>query len=185
MIEKVQKFSNIFFLESFPVISIIDLKNIIHDGGFNLKYLPHIYHYCTNAHIKQYLYSAMTAKVFKDYINETLIKIKNTDDKVAFEPIIEETFSILLSGNNNKSHELWKEISLLFKKRYNLVLNHKDILPGFFFTSLLEIIPGSYDISKINKNKRLFEETRVFESGFLKTIQPKVKCLERFLSEDV
>lgn len=74
---------------------------------------------------------------------------------------------------------------MLFKKKYNLVLNHKDILPGFFFNSLLELIPSSYDIGKINKNKRVFEETRVFEAGFIKTIQPKVKCLDRFLSEDL
>lgn len=69
MVEKVQKFSNSFFLESFPVVTIGDLKNLIHSAGFNLKFLPHIYHFCTNAHIKQYIYSAMTAKVFKDYIN--------------------------------------------------------------------------------------------------------------------
>lgn len=63
---------------------------------------------------------------------------------------------MLLAGNNNKSNELWKEIALLFKKKYNLVLNHKDILPGFFFNSIIELIPGSYEISKINKQRKIF-----------------------------
>ncbi len=35
------------------------------------------------------------------------------------------------------------------------MLNHKDILPGFFFNSILELIPGTYDIGKINKKGRV------------------------------
>lgn len=84
MVEKVKEFSNSFFLETFPVVKVGDLKNMIHEAGFNLKFLPHIYHFCNNIQIKQYIYSAMTAKVVKDYINDTLIKIKNADDRAAF-----------------------------------------------------------------------------------------------------
>jgi phosphoribosyl-ATP pyrophosphohydrolase len=50
------------------VCTIGDLKTIIHEAGFNLKFLPHMYHICQNYQIKQYLYTAMTAKVVKDYI---------------------------------------------------------------------------------------------------------------------
>jgi hypothetical protein len=65
--------------------------------------------------------------------------------------------AILLDGNNNKSNELWKEISLIFKRKYNIILNHKEIIPGFFFNSILELIPCKFDITKINKRKKIFE----------------------------
>lgn len=145
-----------------------------------------MYTSCGHPQIKQYIYSAMAAKVVKDYVNQSMMKIRGNDEKIAFEPILEQTLSILLSGNNNKSHELWKEISLIFKRRFNLVLNHKDILPGFFFNSILELIPGTYDIGKINKKGRvIFQTQNIIEPGFVKQLQPKVKCFDRFLTKDM
>lgn len=93
--------------------------------------------------------------------------------------------AILLEGNNNKSNELWKEISLNFKRKYNIVLNHKQIIPGFFFNSMLELIPCKFDIQKLNKNKKIFEEMRILESGFVKDLLPKVKSYHRFLPENL
>jgi hypothetical protein len=32
----------------------------------------------------------------------------------------------------------------------------------------MELIPGIYDMSKINKKKKIFEETKIIESGFVR-----------------
>jgi hypothetical protein len=56
---------------------------------------------------------------------------------------------------------------MIFKKKYNIVLNHKEILPGFFFNSILDLVPGIYEVAKINKRKKIFEEIRVLDSGFV------------------
>jgi len=55
-------------------------------------------------------------------------------------------------------------------------------LSGFFFNSLLEILPANYDVKKINKKKKIFEEAKIIEPGFVKSLLPKVKCFERFLT---
>jgi hypothetical protein len=67
----------------------------------------------------------MAAKVSKDYIFENILKIKLDDPNISCERIIESILITLLEGSNNKSHGLWKELSLSFKKKYNIVLNHK------------------------------------------------------------
>lgn len=56
---------------------------------------------------------------------------------------------------------------MLFKKKYNIILNHKEILPGFFFNSIMDLVPGIYEVAKINKRKKIFEEIRVLDSGFV------------------
>jgi hypothetical protein len=122
----------------------------------------------------------MAAKIIKDYINESMLQIRKTDTK-AFEPILQETMEWLLGGNNNKSHEFWKEIALIFRKKYNLSLTQKELLPGFFFNSIMELIPATYDLTKINRRKYIFEEPKIIEPGFVKLLQPKVKCYDRFL----
>jgi len=91
----------------------------------NLKILPYLYTSCNNIYVKRYIYSAMTAKIVKDYIFQSIVKIRENDQDFSFKKLIEETFMVLLEGNNNRSHELWKELSLVFKKKYNIQLNHK------------------------------------------------------------
>lgn len=46
----------------------IELKNIMHQRGINLKYLPQLYAEVTNKTIKKYIHTFMIAKVSKDYI---------------------------------------------------------------------------------------------------------------------
>jgi hypothetical protein len=69
----------------------------------------------------------------------------------------------------------------MFKKKYNVTLIHKDLVPGFFLNSILQLIPGSYDITKLLKNKAIFQHAKIIEPGFVKMIQPKIKCYDRFL----
>ena len=98
----------------------------------------------------------MTAKIIKDHVYESILRIKVKDDGVNLVKLIEEILMVIIEGTNNKSHELWKEISLIFKRKYSIVLNHKEIIPGFFLNSIMQLIPAQYDISKINKNKKIF-----------------------------
>jgi len=49
---------------------------MLHESGLNLKVLPYIYNTCTNAHVKRHIYTAMTAKIVKDYVFENTIKIR-------------------------------------------------------------------------------------------------------------
>lgn len=58
-------------------------------------------------------------------------------------------------------------------------------MPGFFLNSILELIPGRYDISKINKKKKLFEEMKIIDTGFLRQLLPKVKVYDRFMPEQL
>ena len=69
LVEKVKVFSSTFYKNAFPVVRIEELKNIIHDAGLNLKFLPQIYKLCPNPEVKKYIYTSMTAKVIKDYFN--------------------------------------------------------------------------------------------------------------------
>lgn len=64
-----------------------------------------------------------------------------------------------------------------------MTLVHKDLIPGFFLNSILELIPGSYDITKLNKAKGIFQSAKMIEPGFVKLIQPKIKCFNRFLPQ--
>jgi len=67
----------------------------------------------------------MAAKIIKDHVYDSIMKIKAKDDQVNLVKLIEEIIFVLIEGNNNKSHEFWKEISLIFKRKYNIILNHK------------------------------------------------------------
>lgn len=55
---------------------ITELKDIFHEEGLNLKFLPYVYNNCQNAQVKKYIYTAMTAKIIKDYVYETIVKLR-------------------------------------------------------------------------------------------------------------
>ena len=94
---------------------------------------------------------------------------------------MEEVIGWLLSGSNNKSNDLWKEIALLFKRKYNVSLSHQELLPKFFFRSLMELLPADYNIDKINMNRTIFKDKNIIERGFVRQVLPKIKSYERFL----
>jgi hypothetical protein len=93
----------VFSRYSFPIVRIGELKSLIHESGLNFKSLPLIYNECQNPYIRKYIYTAMTARIIKDYVFESMVQIKRTNNK-SLELVLEETLSWLLSGNNNKSH---------------------------------------------------------------------------------
>lgn len=47
-------------------------------------------------------------------------------------------------------------------------MNHKDILPEFFLNSLIHEFNGIYDLSKLNRNKTIFQDKNIIEIGFLR-----------------
>jgi hypothetical protein len=74
---------------------------------------------------------------------------------------------------------------LIFKRKFNIILNHKEIISGFFFNSILELIPCKIDVKRINKRKKIFEEMKIIESGFIIDLLPKIKSYHRFLPENI
>ena len=88
ILDKVKNFSQTFFIEDFKIVKISQLKNLMHEEGINMKYLPHIYQSCPNKNVKRYIYSAMIAKVVKDYIFQTKIKILQNDPRVKLPKVI-------------------------------------------------------------------------------------------------
>ena len=107
------------------MVRFSELKSILHEAGLNLKYLPVVYGQCGNPYVKKYLYTAMASKVVKEYIFENVVRIRERDRGQPIEKIIEEVVGWLLAGGNNKSNDLWKEIALLFKRKYNISLSHQ------------------------------------------------------------
>ncbi len=53
-----------------------ELKNIMHQRGINLKYLPFLYTEVTNKTVKKYVHTFMAAKIAKDFILEKLSELR-------------------------------------------------------------------------------------------------------------
>ncbi len=64
---------------------------------------------------------------------------------------------LLVEGNSNMSNELWKEIAINFRKEYGIPMSKSDILGTFFINCLMKMIPGQYDLGKVNMNKTIFK----------------------------
>lgn len=73
----------------------------------------------------------------------------------------------LYEGNNTLSNELWKEIAIRFRKEFNIPMSHHDISGPFFLSSLMKIIPGVYDLSKLNDKKIPFKDEAILNKGFV------------------
>lgn len=55
-------------------VDCLELKEIFHSYGVNLKYLPKIYGEVENKQIKKYIHSVMTAKVGKEMFNHLILQ---------------------------------------------------------------------------------------------------------------
>jgi hypothetical protein len=86
--------------------------------GVNLKYLPRVYNEISNKYMKKYVHTTMVAKIAKDYIFESVVNFKKDENKFSIVKIVEETFRLIMEGSNSNSNEIWKELSLRFKKVY-------------------------------------------------------------------
>jgi hypothetical protein len=59
-------------------------------------------------------------------------------------------------------------------------MSNHDILGPFFLNCLMKILPGSYDISKINQKKTFFKDDDILAKGFIIELLPKVKSFYRY-----
>lgn len=57
-------------------LNAIELKEIFHNVGINMKYLPKVYTDVTNKQVKKYIHTIMAAKATKDHINEIIVSTK-------------------------------------------------------------------------------------------------------------
>ena len=81
----------------------IELKNIMHQRGINLKYLPQLYADVTNKTIKKYIHSFMIAKVAKDYILEKMAEMRKSEQKTPHKELVENLIKLLVEGSSNAS----------------------------------------------------------------------------------
>lgn len=89
----------------------------------------------------------------------------------------------MLEGNNTTSNELWKEISLRFRKEFNFAMSHHDLSGAFLLHTLTKLIPGVYDLTKLNDKKVFFRDDGIINKGFVAEIIPKVKSFYRYTTE--
>lgn len=54
------------------------------------------------------------------------------------------------------------------------------MLGTFFLNCLMKIIPGRYDLERVNLNKVIFKEDNIIGKGFLAELVPKVKSYYRY-----
>lgn len=59
-------------------------------------------------------------------------------------------------------------------------MSNHDISGPFFLNSLMKIIPGSYDLGRINQKKTFFKDDGIVGKGFVVEMLPKVKSYYRF-----
>lgn len=64
-----------------------------------------------------------------------------------------------------------------------MVLNMRDIEPGFFLGSLMGMLNGEYDIGKLDKGKKLLQDRDIIHNGFLVKLKPKVRSYDKFITE--
>ena len=57
------------------------------------------------------------------------------------------------------------------------------MLGTFFLNCLMKIIPGMYDLGRVNLNKVIFKEDNIIGKGFLAELVPKVKSYYRYTTE--
>ena len=62
-----------------------------------------------------------------------------------------------MEGNNMNSSELWKELTLKFKKQYGTPIVNSEIIPGFFLNSLIKLLRIRVDMTKFAKGKKIFK----------------------------
>ncbi len=59
-------------------------------------------------------------------------------------------------------------------------MSNNEIVAGFLLNSMMKLIPALYDIRKLNKNKKIFQEEGIISKGFVIKMVPKIKSYYRF-----
>lgn len=84
-------------------VNALELKELFHSHGVNLKSLPRVYSLIQNKQVRKYVHSVMAAKVGKDSIIETLAVSRKEGRQINSKVIVEECLRLLLEGNNSAS----------------------------------------------------------------------------------
>lgn len=155
----------------------------MHSRGLNLKHLPQLYHETQNKQVKKYIHTFMVAKIAKDNILENLAEIRGLGESQGVREVVEKSMRLLVEGNSNMSNELWKEIAVNFRKEYGIPMSNSDVLGPFFLNCLMKVIPGKYDLDRVNMKKVMFKEDDILGRGFIVELLPKVKSYYRYTTE--
>lgn len=94
--------------------------------------------------------------------------------------MVEEYIRLLMEGNNTNSSEVWKELTLRFKKQFSSPISNSEIIPGFFLNSLIKLLRVQVDMSKFNKGRKIFKEEDIISLGFVLAVDPKLKSYYKF-----
>lgn len=62
-------------------------------------------------------------------------------------------------------------------------MSNHDIAGPFFLNSLIKILPGVYDLTKLNDKKIFFREDGIINKGFVSELLPKIKTFYRYTTE--
>ena len=62
-------------------------------------------------------------------------------------------------------------------------MSHHDIAGPFFLNSLMKLMPGKYDLTKLNDKKVFFKDEGILTKGFVAELYPKIKSYYRFTTE--
>lgn len=84
--------------------------------------------------------------------------------------MVEQCFRKFIEGNNSTSSEIWKDLSVKFKKTFGVAFNNNEILGGFFLNSLIKLLRVNCDMSKLNRSKKIFKEEGIIGPGFVISI---------------
>lgn len=80
-----------------------ELKNLMHQRGINLKYLPMVYSEVTNKSVKRYIHTFMVAKIAKDYILQELSEAKKRSSKTTSRDVAESLIKLMVEGSSHTS----------------------------------------------------------------------------------
>lgn len=59
-------------------------------------------------------------------------------------------------------------------------MTHQDLAGAFLLHTLTKLIPGRYDLTKLNDKKSFFRDDGILNKGFVAELVPKVKSYYRF-----
>lgn len=86
-------------------VDALELKEIFHSYGVNLKCLPAVHNEVSNKHVKKYIQTVMAAKIAKDLINEICLQSRSEGQKGKENPAIlyEDCIRSFVEGNSASS----------------------------------------------------------------------------------
>lgn len=135
-----------------------------------------------NRMVRNYLETSLIAKIVKDQINVVLCEACSSSSRssIKVETVLEEELRAYVEGKSAKNNQYWKKIAVNFRKKWGFSINTHEIIGPYFLSCLMTLIPARYDITKLNKNKKIFEETNIIGENFVTKILPKTKSYHRY-----